>query len=159
MPPPSSRCTSWKWIDRSSSAPKTLIGTVTAPNAMAPFQIERGMGAHYPDSSRGPLWPRSVRRILLVMNLDRSLIAVAVLLFAAGLIAGGGPVTAVGLLAGMGLVLVAAWRHGRRGGGAWSDAGAATLFVDGDPGGGHHGAGHHGHGGDFGGGHFGGGHH
>src|SRR5205085_5911691 len=51
MPPPSLRWTSWKWIDLSSSAPKTFTGTFTAPNAIAPFQIERGMLAAYPDST------------------------------------------------------------------------------------------------------------
>src|SRR3954451_15549082 len=48
MAPPSLTWTSWKWIALSSSAPNTFTGTVTAPNAIAPFQIERGMAAHYP---------------------------------------------------------------------------------------------------------------
>src|SRR3954467_12366927 len=54
MPPPSARWTSLKWICWSSTAPKTLIGTVTAPKAMAPFQMERGgTGVDYP-AAHGP---------------------------------------------------------------------------------------------------------
>jgi hypothetical protein len=46
---PSSRCTSWKWTDRSSVAEWTLTGTKTPAKAIVPFQIERSaMTRGYP---------------------------------------------------------------------------------------------------------------
>src|SRR3712207_7448759 len=51
---PSLACSSRKRICRSSIAPKTLMGTLTAPNATAPFQIDRGATRLFLQARRAP---------------------------------------------------------------------------------------------------------
>src|SRR3954454_7513683 len=54
---PSASCTSWKCTVLDSVAEKTLIGTVTSPNAIVPFQID--LGAIAVKASPQPARPNS----------------------------------------------------------------------------------------------------